>query len=58
MTNQINFYNAMVNLLHDGRAVDRGHLNFSKNFNMGSWKILIDKLLSWMSREWYGLETE
>lgn len=47
MTNQINFYNAMVNLLHAGGAVDRGYLHFSKIFDMVSCKILIDKLLKY-----------
>lgn len=52
MTNLIHFYDEMVGLVDERRAVEIVYLDFRKVFDAVSHKILIDKLLG------YGLDEQ
>lgn len=51
MANLIAFYNEVTGLVDDGRAVDIVYLDISKAFDTHSYKILIDKLLTYTPDE-------
>ena len=47
LTNLVTFYNVMPGLVDKGRAVHIVYLDFSKAFDIASFKILIEKLVKY-----------
>jgi len=52
LTNLIAFYNDIISLVDNGRAVDTVYLDFSTAFDINSCNITIDKLIKYRLEKW------